>query len=52
MINLTPDEIFIITKMREVKGYANFRIEKRPDKEYPDGRLVRIVSEKSELVKD
>lgn len=47
---LDSDEEFVIKAMRNVKGYASFKIEKRPSKERPDGEFIRIVCETSQLV--
>ncbi len=49
-IKLTEDELFVIKKMRECEGHAKFSIFKQPTKEKKEGKLVRIVIEKSELI--
>ena len=45
---LAYDEWQVILKMRKLGPFANFRIEKRPTKDTPDGRLVTITSELKE----
>ena len=42
-MQLTPDELFVVITMRTVE-YATFHIEKKA------GKLIRVVTEKSELV--
>lgn len=49
-MELRKDEIAVINSMRRNSGYVDFTVEKRPTRENPDGELVRVVIEKSELV--
>lgn len=49
-LELKKDEIAVIKAMRRNGGHVKFTVEKRPTNENPDGELVRIVIERSELV--
>lgn len=45
-MNLTIDEKLVIETMRKFSPYANFKVEKRPSRENPNGELMRISVEK------
>lgn len=49
IIELTPDEAFVIYQMRQYGPYADFFIEKKPTDNSPTGSLIRI--EATEKVK-
>lgn len=46
----TEDEMEVLVKMRKYGPYATFHIEKKPQKGRPDGMLIRIVCEESQLL--
>lgn len=51
MLELTNEERAVIETMREHSdGFYKFTIEKKPTEKHPDGELVRIFVEKSELI--
>ena len=50
-MELTNTERAIIETMREyTDGFYKFVIEKKPTPEHPEGELVRLFIEKSELI--
>lgn len=50
-MELTNEERTIIQTMREhTDGFYKFTIEKKPTQQHPEGELVRIFVEKSELI--
>lgn len=49
-IVLKNDELAVIKFMREHGPHVDFTVEKRPDKENPDGKIVRVVMSQSILV--
>lgn len=51
-IDLSPEEVTLITLMRQAAPYSLIKVEKRPTVEAPGGDYSRITIETSTLLKN